>query len=119
MSPIKETYDSQGFVIVPGLISSIPTLQEATDTIINRTRAGSWPYRRTVGKQFPPFDNDNPDSWGEYILSIRYPYNKAVLTYPPTHLCIGVQHVMHPELGEPAEVLSRWYTSDPLTRVCP
>lgn len=95
MSPIKETYDSQGFVVVPGLISSIdfPKLQEAADTIVNRTREGSWPHRRTVGKQFPPFDNDHPDSW-------------------------GCQHVMHPDLGKPGVIFSHWYTSDALTRVC-
>ncbi|KAE9399678.1 hypothetical protein BT96DRAFT_919984 [Gymnopus androsaceus JB14] len=95
MSPIKETYDSQGFVVVPGLISSIdfPKLQEAADTIVNRTREGSWPHRRTVGKQFPPFDNDHPDSW-------------------------GCQHVMHPDLGKPGVIFSHWYTSDALTRAC-
>lgn len=40
-----------------------------------------------VGSQFPPYDPDSPDSW-------------------------GVQHVMHPDMGEPA--FARWYTSDPL-----
>ncbi|KAJ4490683.1 hypothetical protein J3R30DRAFT_3279125 [Lentinula aciculospora] len=95
MSPIKDTYDSQGFVIVPGLISphDFSELQKASETVVNRTRKGSWPHRRTVGKQFPPFDNDNPDSW-------------------------GVQHVMHPDLGESAVVFSNWYTSDDLTRIC-
>lgn len=95
MSPIKDTYDSQGFVVVPGLVSlqDFSKLQEASDLVINRTREGSWPYRRTVGKQFPPFDNDNPDSW-------------------------GVQHVMHPDLQGSAIVFSNWYTSDDLTRVC-
>ncbi|KAJ3715302.1 hypothetical protein DFJ43DRAFT_1213149 [Lentinula guzmanii] len=92
---IKDTYDRQGFVVVPGLIPphDFLKLQEASDAAVNRTRKGSWPYRRTVGKQFPPFDNDNPDSW-------------------------GVQHVMHPDLGESAIVFSKWYTSDDLTRVC-
>ncbi|KAJ3861084.1 MAG: hypothetical protein NXY57DRAFT_1005446 [Lentinula lateritia] len=95
MSPIKDTYDSQGFVVVPGLVSlqDFSKLQEASDLVINRTREGSWPYRRTVGKQFPPFDNDNPDSW-------------------------GVQHVMHPDLQGSAIVFSNWYTSDDLTRAC-
>ncbi|KAJ3794212.1 hypothetical protein GGU11DRAFT_845858 [Lentinula aff. detonsa] len=95
MSTIKDTYDRQGFVVVPGLIPphDFLKLQEASDAAVNRTRKGSWPYRRTVGKQFPPFDNDNPDSW-------------------------GVQHVMHPDLGESAIAFSKWYTSDDLTRVC-
>ncbi|KAJ3819476.1 hypothetical protein F5880DRAFT_1099126 [Lentinula raphanica] len=95
MSTIRETYDTQGFVVVPGLVSSrdFSELRKASQNVISRTREGSWPHRRTVGKQFPPFDNDHPDSW-------------------------GVQHVMHPDLGESAAVFSDWYTSDALTRVC-
>lgn len=49
--------------------------------------------RRTVGSQFPPFNSNNPDSW-------------------------GVQHTMHPDLGQTATVFSDWYTSDALTRAC-
>ena len=91
---IKSLYDKQGYVIVPGLI---PTeldepLRGAAGRVIARTRSGEWPHRRTVGKQFPPFDNDNPDSW-------------------------GVQHLMHPNLEEP--VFVEWYTSGPLVQtVC-
>lgn len=40
-----------------------------------------------MGKQFPPFGNDSPDSW-------------------------GVQHVMHPDLGEEGRILAQWYTSE-------
>ena len=88
---IKSLYDKRGYVIVPGLI---PTeldkpLREATGRVITRTRSGQWPHRRTVGKQFPPFDNNNPDSW-------------------------GVQHLMHPDLGEP--IFAEWYTSGPLVQ---
>ncbi|KAG9312562.1 hypothetical protein JVU11DRAFT_6958 [Chiua virens] len=84
---LKSTYDDQGYVLVPALISPslLPTLRAACDRVIAKTRAGTWHHRRTVGKQFPPFDDANPDSW-------------------------GVQHVMHPELGEP--VFATWYTSE-------
>ncbi|KAH7922431.1 hypothetical protein BV22DRAFT_1037504 [Leucogyrophana mollusca] len=89
MSSAKQQYEEQGFVIVPGLIppGDVKELEDACDRVIKKTRTGEWPHRRTVGKQFPPFDNDNPDSW-------------------------GVQHVMHPDLGEPA--FAKWYTSDAL-----
>jgi hypothetical protein len=40
-----------------------------------------------VGKQFPPFVGDEPDSW-------------------------GVQHIMHPDLHEP--IFTRWYGSERL-----
>ncbi|EKM51240.1 uncharacterized protein PHACADRAFT_263276 [Phanerochaete carnosa HHB-10118-sp] len=58
-----------------------------------RTRTGNWPHRRTVGCQFPPFDEDgSPDVW-------------------------GVQHMMHPALGE--SVFAEWYTSEALLQtVC-
>lgn len=83
----KEDYARDGFVFVPGLVSDseMPALRAACDRVVAKTRAGEWPHRRVVGKQFPPYDNDNPDSW-------------------------GVQHVMHPALGEPAFV--RWYGSE-------
>jgi len=91
MTPVKlkATYNQQGYVVVPGLIDPEckPALEEASERIIARTRAGLWPHRRTVGKQFPPYGDENPDSW-------------------------GVQHVMHPDLGEPAFV--QWYTSSKL-----
>ncbi|KAG6902695.1 hypothetical protein C0995_012835 [Termitomyces sp. Mi166 len=92
-SELKALYEEQGFVVVPGLISSSSyeqKLREACDHIVSLTREGKWPHRRTVGKQFPPYGDDNPDSW-------------------------GVQHVMHPGLGEP--VFAEWYTSQKLLDV--
>ena len=90
-SDIKLLYDERGYVIVPGLIpTELDTpLREATERVISKTRLGEWPHRRTVGKQFPPFDNNNPDSW-------------------------GVQHLMHPDLGEP--VFAEWYASEALVQ---
>ncbi|KAF8451938.1 hypothetical protein L210DRAFT_3499099 [Boletus edulis BED1] len=86
-SLLKATHDDQGYVLVPDLIPSdlLPALRAACDRVIAKTRTGAWPHRRTVGKQFPPFDAAHPDSW-------------------------GVQHVMHPALGEP--VFAQWYTSE-------
>ncbi|KAJ7354609.1 hypothetical protein DFH08DRAFT_855425 [Mycena albidolilacea] len=85
----KTQFEEDGFVIIPGLISpeDFPRLEQASADVISRTREGSWPHRRTVGKQFPPYDAKNPDSW-------------------------GVQHVMHPDLGQPA--FAQWYTSTAL-----
>lgn len=89
---LKEFYDSEGYIIVPGLIlpEDLGRLKNAAAHVIQLTRDGNWSHRRTVGKQFPPFNADSPDSW-------------------------GVQHVMHPELGAPEFV--RWYTSDALVAV--
>lgn len=91
---LKAVYDQQGYVVVPGLLdpeyTSTLELEEACERVIALTRAGSWPHRRTVGKQFPPYGDENPDSW-------------------------GVQHVMHPDLGEP--VFVQWYTSSNLLAI--
>lgn len=85
----KAAYEKHGYVIVPGLIpaDARPALAAAAARAVARTRTGAWPHRRTVGSQFPPYDPAQPDAW-------------------------GVQHVMHPALGEPA--FARWYTSDAL-----
>ncbi|KAI8976409.1 hypothetical protein BD414DRAFT_446565 [Trametes punicea] len=93
MTPsLKERYDTQGYVVVPGLVppDHLEALEAACERVIARTRSGEWPHRRTVGRQFPPYGDGDPDSW-------------------------GVQHVMHPDLGEPA--FARWYTSDALVDV--
>ncbi|KAF5375833.1 hypothetical protein D9615_008237 [Tricholomella constricta] len=92
VSQLKALYDEQGFVVVPGLLTSEQQqeLRAACERVVALTREGKWPHRRTVGKQFPPYGDDNPDSW-------------------------GVQHLMHPGLGEPA--FAKWYTSQPLSEV--
>ncbi|KAH9939642.1 uncharacterized protein BXZ73DRAFT_43488 [Epithele typhae] len=89
---LRQLYDEQGFVIIPGLVTSdhLSNLENAAKHVIKLTRAGQWAHRRTVGRQFPPFDDSNTDSW-------------------------GVQHLMHPDLGE--TVFARWYTSDALLDV--
>ncbi|KAK0218720.1 hypothetical protein IW262DRAFT_1448811 [Armillaria fumosa] len=92
MSALKNQFTSQGFVIVPDLVSppDLPLLRTACEDVVERTRSGRWALRRTVGKQFPPYDAENGDSW-------------------------GVQMLMHPELGHP--IFAEWYTSDSLTGV--
>lgn len=88
----KALYDEQGYIIISNLIppEKLEELRAACDRAITKTRSGLWPHRRTIGRQFPPFDDSNPDSW-------------------------GVQHIMNPDLGEP--VFAEWYTSDPLIGV--
>ncbi|KAG8863961.1 hypothetical protein FRB96_006834 [Tulasnella sp. 330] len=95
MFNLKSRFDEQGYVVVPDLISPhlLQPLKEACDCVIVKTRSGEWQHRRIVGKQFPPFidTEGEPDSW-------------------------GVQHLMHPALGEP--VFAEWYGSDALRSVC-
>jgi hypothetical protein len=73
-------------VIIQGLTtpSEHADLLAATNRVVARTRSGSWPHARVVGKQFPPYGVGD-DIW-------------------------GVQHAMHPALTEP--IFSRWYVGD-------
>ena len=76
-SALKALYDNQGYFVIPGPLPNKDRadLVSACNRAISKTRLGTWPHRRTVGKQFPPYGTDNPDSW-------------------------GVQHLMNPYLGE-------------------
>lgn len=83
---LKEHYDTHGYVIIPGLLtpSEHADLLAATNRVVARTRSGSWPHARVVGKQFPPYGIGD-DIW-------------------------GVQHAMNPALEEP--IFARWYAGD-------
>jgi hypothetical protein len=85
---LKEHYDTHGYVIIPGLLtpSEQADLLAATNRVVARTRSGSWPHARVVGKQFPPYAIGD-DIW-------------------------GVQHAMHSALEEP--IFARWYAGDPV-----
>ena len=91
-SHLRREYDENGYVVVDNLVSSVElsALRDACTRVVSKTRSGDWPHRRVVGKQFPPYDSDNPDSW-------------------------GVQHLLHPDLNEP--IFARWYAGDPLINV--
>ncbi|KAF8633111.1 hypothetical protein AX15_001494 [Amanita polypyramis BW_CC] len=92
-SQLRKHYDDQGYALVPDLVplSEFGPLQDACARVIDKTRKMEWMHRRTVGKQFPPFDDKKElDVW-------------------------GVQHIMHPDLQE--GVFVEWYTSHRLVDV--
>ncbi|AEO64346.1 uncharacterized protein THITE_2110409 [Thermothielavioides terrestris NRRL 8126] len=68
-----------GFVIVRSLLTpaELADLRAAAGRLTAAARAGAWPYVRTVGKQFPPWD-------GSLVPS------RAGIW--------GVQHLLHPDL---------------------
>ncbi|EFP87088.1 hypothetical protein PGT21_013012 [Puccinia graminis f. sp. tritici] len=90
---IVRCFKEVGLVVVQGLITDNDQLQElrnAADVVVERTRNQQWPYKRTVGKQFPPWKDESPDVW-------------------------GVQHIMHPALGQPA--FAAFYFSAPMVEL--
>lgn len=95
LGAIREAYERDGYVIVDGVIApqDLGRLRAAADSVTRLTRAGQWPHRRIVGKQFPPFDTAaSADSW-------------------------GVQHLLHPDLAHHAD-FAAFYASSPLVDVC-
>lgn len=88
-SSYKTYFTEHGYVKIPNLIppSLFEPLKEASSRVTEQTRSGNWPHRRVVGRQFPPYDLEEPDIW-------------------------GVQHVMNPQLKE--KVFAEWYTCDEL-----
>ena len=94
MSALRSAFHAQGYVLVPSLITptQLHSLRLASARVVEKSRSGEWLHRRTVGKQFPPFDD----------------YQKGVDVW-------GVQHVMHPELGEKG--FAEWYTGKEVTGV--
>ena len=67
--------DRDGFVILPASLFpsfSLPSLRSAAARITTAARAGTWPYIRTLPKQFPPWPSD------------------------ASHGIWGVQHLLHP-----------------------
>jgi hypothetical protein len=88
-SPYLNCLQNDGFVIVQSLLSpsEITTLREAATKATTLTRAGKWPYFRTVPKQFPPWPKDVPPASEGGIW--------------------GVQHLLHPDMpgrGEFAKI---------------
>ncbi|PWZ00116.1 hypothetical protein BCV70DRAFT_211706 [Testicularia cyperi] len=81
---LLEQYHERGYVILDNVFAkdeqsqlSLTSLRLAAQQVVEATRQGRWTQRRTVGSAFPPYDQNNTDSW-------------------------GVQHIMCPELDTAA-----------------
>ena len=88
-SPLIETLDSNGYVILSAFLtgSELRRLRLATSRTILLARSGQWPHLRTLPKQFPPWSSTTTNGiW-------------------------GIQHLLHPSLPDSAE-FARSYFSD-------
>lgn len=70
--------DRDGFVVVKAIVDQdrLKALRKASAEATDLARAGKWPYVRTVGKQFPPWNPQDAQEHGIW----------------------GVQHLMNPDL---------------------
>ena len=97
---LVDEFRTKGYVVLEGIISADPSsplsldnLRKSAEEAIQQTRRGDWPHRRVVGNAFPPYDKENPDSW-------------------------GVQHLMNPAIGaELSTTFQQFYGSSPLLEV--
>jgi hypothetical protein len=75
--------DRDGFVILPASLFpsfDLPTLRTAATRITSAARAGTWPYIRTLPKQFPPWPQDPGNGiWG--VQHLLHPSNPDHLVF--------------------------------------
>jgi hypothetical protein len=97
-TPYLDALQRDGFVVIPSLLSSeeVSSLREAATKATTMTRAGNWPFFRTVPKQFPPWPKTAPPASEGGIW--------------------GVQHLLHPEMPG-REQFAKFYFSDKVLRV--
>ncbi|KAL1969675.1 hypothetical protein VTN77DRAFT_8228 [Rasamsonia byssochlamydoides] len=97
-TPYLDALQRDGFVVVPSLLSpdEVASLREAATKATAMTRAGNWPYFRTVPKQFPPWPKTAPPASEGGIW--------------------GVQHLLHPEMPG-RDKFAQFYFSEKVLRV--
>lgn len=102
---LAQQLERDGFVIVRQLVqgSDLEELRAAAARTAAKARAGDWPHVRTVGKQFPPWQQ-----WNREAAAAA----KAAAEKGETAAgggIWGVQHLMQPDLGPDAAVFTRSY----------
>ena len=90
--PHLEALQRDGFVVVRSILppDQVSMLREAAAKVTSMTRAGQWPYLRSVPKQFPPWPNTPPPSSEGGIW--------------------GVQHLMHPEMPDREKFIKAYFS---------
>ena len=88
--------ERDGFVVIKSIVSPelLSSLRDAATKATTLGRAGSWPYIRTVGKQFPPWPS-TPGPEGIW----------------------GVQHLMNPTLPDSKLFASLYFSEEILSIV--
>ncbi|KAL5337738.1 hypothetical protein BJX70DRAFT_226016 [Aspergillus crustosus] len=94
------TLQKQGYVLIPSLLpaSTLQSLKQASLTATSLARSGSWPYFRTVPKQFPPWPTNIPPPASEGGIW-------------------GVQHLLHPDMPGRREFAGFYFSEEVLSVV--
>ncbi|KAH7406987.1 hypothetical protein DE146DRAFT_415716 [Phaeosphaeria sp. MPI-PUGE-AT-0046c] len=79
----RAALDRDGFVVLPASLFpsfDLPTLRAAASRLTSAARAGTWPYIRTLPKQFPPWPQDPSNGiWG--VQHLLHPSNSDHLVF--------------------------------------
>jgi len=96
-SPLLTALRNDGYVIIPALLSpkDLALLREAARRTTDLARSGTWPYVRTLPRQFPPWPISTPSS-------------------PPKNGIWGVQGLLNPELPDHEAFTKSYFSSTTL-----
>lgn len=83
----REALHNSGYVILPASLFpnfDLPTLRSAAASLTTSARTGSWPYIRTLPKQFPPWPHDaSAGIWG--VQHLLHPSNPSSTLFAKTY----------------------------------
>ncbi|KAF2678022.1 phytanoyl-CoA dioxygenase family protein [Lentithecium fluviatile CBS 122367] len=83
----RELLDRDGFVVLPATLFpsfDLTRLRTAATRLTTAARAGSWPYIRTLPKQFPPWPSDPSNGiWG--VQHLLHPTNPDHLVFAKSY----------------------------------
>ncbi|KAF2787386.1 hypothetical protein K505DRAFT_379622 [Melanomma pulvis-pyrius CBS 109.77] len=79
--------ERDGFVVLPASLFpsfDLPSLRAAATRLTTSARSGTWPYIRTLPKQFPPWGSDpSAGIWG--VQHLMHPSNPDHLTFAKSY----------------------------------
>ncbi|KAF1927156.1 phytanoyl-CoA dioxygenase family protein [Didymella exigua CBS 183.55] len=126
----REALEKDGFVILSALLFpsfDLDALRSAAIRLTTAARSGSWPYIRTLPKQFPPWPQD-PSSgiWGvqhllhpcnaDHVLFAESYFDSELLKYVASLIECGEEHLtmeLYNMLVRPDEDFAlRWHRDD-------
>ncbi|KAF7892992.1 uncharacterized protein EAF02_000530 [Botrytis sinoallii] len=92
-SKLLESLEQDGFVLIPSLLSQaeIDSLRIEAKKTVDLARSGSWPYVRTLPKQFPPWNVGEGES-------------------PAKDGIWGVQSLMNPKLATSSSFIKIYFS---------
>jgi len=126
---LRSSLQQDGYVLLPSILSpsDLATLRSAAEHATSLARTGSWPFIRTLPKQFPPWTSTHEDGiWGvQHLLHPSLPHNQVfakyyfnptiitsvceILSCEPTDLVLELYNLL---VRPDADFALRWHRDD-------